>query len=144
MMLTVELGRCHPDILPGVLLEQFGPNAPANVRAVARDRGMDTNTLQSRVVRAGLPSLKQYIVRARLVRACALLEIGSVHKVAMELGYTSAQHFSRHVKNFLGKTPAEIRRQQVTGLTALKAYRDEMIVPHRETLMNLVVPCPKT
>jgi AraC-like DNA-binding protein len=69
------------------------------------------------------------------VRAARLFENPglSVTHVANHLEYSSPQSFSRHVHLLLSCTPMEFRRRY-RGEDMLQRFREELVLPYRETL----------
>ncbi len=106
-----------------------------NVRQMGRYLNVLPGTLMSRFYRANLPSPKHYIDVGRLVRAARLLEnVGlSVTGVARKLDYSSPQAFSRHVRCVLGMSPVRFR-EMYDGSMMLQKFREELILPHLDTL----------
>jgi AraC-like DNA-binding protein len=96
------------------------------------------STLMSRFFRAGLPAPKRYLAWARLVRAARLLENPglSIADASNQLEYSSAQSFGRHVKTMLGVTAGQFRRVH-DGQAMLHRFRDELLRPHRDKLLDL-------
>lgn len=116
-----------------ILFAQF-PHV-STVREVARRLNVLPSTLLSRFYRAQLPSPKDYIDFARLIRAARLLENTglSVSAVSRRLDYSSPQAFSRHVRSVMQLSPVHFRRQY-TGQEMLDVFRERFIVPHLSTL----------
>ncbi|MEK7239797.1 MAG: helix-turn-helix transcriptional regulator [Gemmatimonadota bacterium] len=117
----------------------FHMRLPATtVRRLSRALGVLPSTLMSRFFRAGLPAPKRYLAWARLVRAARLLENPglSIADAANQLEYSSAQSFGRHVKTLLGVTAGEFRRSH-NGRAMLLRFRDELLRPHRDALLDL-------
>lgn len=109
--------------------------AHATVRGLAEALGVLPSTLMSRFFRAGLPTPKQYLACARLVRAARLFENGgfSIARVATHLEYSSPQSFGRHVRALLQLTAGEFRRRyDAEGM--LHRFREELVLPHALTL----------
>lgn len=71
------------------------------------------SSLNSRFLRAGLPSPKKYLAWIRLLFAAALLEqpIVSAAQAARRLNYSSPQSFMRHVREQLGVSVSEFRQR---------------------------------
>lgn len=116
----------------------FRPQRPAtSVLELSRGLGVLPNTLVSRFFRRKLPSPKQYLAWAKLVRIARLLENPglSITDAANQLDYSSVQGFGRHVKTVLGLTASEFRRQY-TGRGMLLRFRDDLLRPHRDTLLD--------
>jgi AraC-like DNA-binding protein len=117
----------------------FHVRLPATtVRTLSRALGVRPSTLMSRFFRAGLPAPKRYLAWARLVRAARLMENPglSIADAANQLEYSSAQSFGRHVKTVLGMTAGEFRRSH-DGRAMLLRFRDELLRPHRDALLEL-------
>ena len=117
----------------------FHVRTPATtVRTLARALDVLPSTLMSRFFRARLPAPKRYLAWARLVRAARLLENPglSIADAAAQLEYSSAQSFGRHVKTVLGLTAGEFRRAH-HGRSMLLRFRDELLRPHRDALLDL-------
>jgi len=117
----------------------FHVHHPATtVRALARALDVRPSTLMSRFFRARLPAPKRYLAWARLVRAARLLENPglSLAGASNQLLYSSAQSFGRHVKGMLGVTAGQFRRQH-DGRTMLLRFRDELLRPYHDALLDL-------
>lgn len=117
----------------------FHARRPATtVRSLASALEVLPSTLMSRFFRAGLPAPKRYLAWARLVRAARLLENPglSIADASNQLEYSSAQSFGRHVKTVLGVTAGQFRRAH-DGKTMLARFRDELLRPHRDKLLDL-------
>jgi AraC-like DNA-binding protein len=117
----------------------FHARRPAcTVRSLAGALEVLPSTLMSRFFRAGLPAPKRYLAWARLVRAARLLENPglSIADASNQLEYSSAQSFGRHVKTVLGVTAGQFRRSH-DGKTMLVRFRDELLRPHRDKLLEL-------
>jgi AraC-like DNA-binding protein len=86
------------------------PRTPT-VRGIVTALGVQASTLNSRFVRAGLPSPKEYLVATRLLYVAAMLdeERTTVGTVAYRLQYASPQSLGRHLRTQLGITPSEFR-----------------------------------
>lgn len=113
--------------------------APAypTVRSLAQTLGVLPSTLMSRFFRAGLPTPKQYLALARLVRAARLFENAgfSIARVATDLEYSSPQSFGRHVRALLQLTAGEFRRRyDAEGM--LHRFREELVLPYALTLQH--------
>ncbi len=108
------------------------------VRTLSHALEVLPSTLMSRFFRAGLPAPKQYLAWARLVRAARLMENPglSIADASNQLEYSSAQSFGRHVKTVLGMTAGQFRRAH-NGHAMLIRFRDELLRPHRDTLLDL-------
>lgn len=58
-------------------------------------------------------SLGNYLIRARLVRSCLLLERGdrSIRQIAEECGFGTYATFSRHFKERIGIAPTDLLKK---------------------------------
>jgi AraC-like DNA-binding protein len=74
--------------------------------------GMPRRTLYRTLAAAGFASPSTLVRGARLLRAYAYLRDAghSAEDVAVKLGYSSRQLFARHVREFFGVRPTELRR----------------------------------
>lgn len=83
----------------------------SSVIKVANALGLKTSTAQSRFVRAGLPSLKDYLAMLRLLYASWHFsdETATIGLVVYRLDYSSPQSFARHLRSRLGIAPREFR-----------------------------------
>lgn len=108
---------------------------PLTVRTLSRSLGVLPSTLMSRFFRAGLPTPKQYLAFARLVRAARLFENSgfSIARVATQLDYSSPQSFGRHVRALLQLTAGEFRRRY-DGEGMLNRFREELVLQHIHVL----------
>jgi AraC-like DNA-binding protein len=104
-------------------------------RRIAAEFGMPSSTLNSRFYRAGLPSPKQYLALARLVRAAYLGEAhGLTLKIIAErLQFSSPQSYSRTVRNLTGMCGGEFRRA-VHGPAMMERFMMAVVTPYREVL----------
>ncbi|HLV25355.1 MAG TPA: helix-turn-helix domain-containing protein [Gemmatimonadales bacterium] len=107
----------------------------ATVRSIASEFEILPSTFMSRFFRARLPAPKRYLAFARLTRAARLFENPglSIAAVANALEYSSPQSFGRHVRTLLGLTASGFR-ERYDGTGMLNRFRDELILPHRDTL----------
>jgi AraC-like DNA-binding protein len=80
----------------------------------ARHLGIAKRTLQLRLEQAGT-SFRAELAHARLVRAKALLSRtdDKLLAIAIEVGFASAQHFSRWFRAHTGLSPSEFRAQNL-------------------------------
>ena len=115
-----------------------GRRVITTVRTLASALDVLPSTLMSRFFRAELPAPKRYLAWARLVRAARLLENPglSIADASNQLEYSSAQSFGRHVKSVLGVTAGQFRRDH-DGAAMLNRFRDELLRPHRDKLLDL-------
>ncbi len=107
------------------------------VRRLAVRLEIRPSTLMSRFFRAGLPSPKRYLARARIVHAAALFEIRglSISDVAYRLEYSSPQSFGRHLRAVVGMTASEFRRR-ASFAAALDDFVGRLITPFRNTFRS--------
>jgi AraC-like DNA-binding protein len=112
----------------------FSPSATTGL-AVAAQFGVVPSTLMSRFDRAGLPSPKQYMALAKLVRAAYLGEVAGlpIRAIAERLHASSPQSFGRTVRHMTGMTAAEFKRT-VSGATMLDRFINSLVAPYREIL----------
>lgn len=110
-------------------------NRVSTVRLLSKQLAVLPSTLMSRFFRARLPAPKRYLATARLCRAASLFENPglSVANVALALDYSSPQSFGRHVRTLLGTTAVDFR-QRYDGEGMLQRFRDELVLPYRDTL----------
>jgi AraC-like DNA-binding protein len=113
------------------------PTRVTTVRQLARRLQVLPTTLMSRFFRAQLPAPKRYLAMARLVRAARVLENPglSIADVSNHLDYSSPQSFGRHVRTMLSLTAVEFR-QRYDGESMVRRFREELVLPHRETLRS--------
>jgi AraC-like DNA-binding protein len=111
------------------------PTRVTTVRQLARRLQVLPTTLMSRFFRADLPAPKRYLAMARLVRAARVLENPglSIADVSNHLDYSSPQSFGRHVRTMLSLTAVEFR-QRYDGERMVRRFREELVLPYRETL----------
>lgn len=114
----------------------FAPRATTGL-AVAAELGVVPSTLMSRFARAGLPSPKQYMALAKLVRAAYLGEVAGlpIRAIAERLHASSPQSFGRTVRNMTGMTAAEFKRT-MSGATMLDRFTASLVRPYRDILRN--------
>lgn len=129
----------EPPYTPGLarfFAAVFAPDAGSGKR-VAATLGVHPSTLVSRFHRADLPTLRQFVARARLVWAARLGETPglSISAIAYRLDASSPQSFNRGVRTLTGMSAMEFRRA-FTGASMLDDYRERLIVPHRDTLRS--------
>jgi len=112
----------------------FAPHA-TTILQMAAEFGMPASTLMSRFERAGLPSPKQYLALAKLVRAAYLGEAQglSMKIIAERLHASSPQSYGRTVRNLTGLTAGEFRRT-LHGPAMLERFMAAVITPYRDTL----------
>jgi len=114
------------------------PPQVATVRALAQQLDVLPSTLMSRFFRARVPSPKQYLALARLIRAARLFENPgfSVANVANHLDYSSPQSFGRHVRTLMRLTALQFR-EQYDGEGMLQHFRQTLVLPHLDRLRAL-------
>lgn len=130
----VALGEIPPDTrLFFEALIRLAPDIPT-ARQLAERLGVQSTTLMSRFVRAGLPSPKSYLAAMRLVHAALFFERPgyTVADVAYRLDYSSPQSFGRHVRALLGITSSELRRR-FPFERAVERFVALMVEPYLET-----------
>jgi AraC-like DNA-binding protein len=83
-----------------------------SITVLAARLGVSPSSLNSRFMRAGLPSPRKYLTYTRLLFAAAVLEEPRVSaaQVAHRLNYSSPQSFMRHVRQQLGVSVSELRQ----------------------------------
>lgn len=84
---------------------------------LATAAGMPRRTLYRTLEGVGLASPSTLVRGARLLRAYSYLRDAghSAEDVAAKLGYSSRQIFARHVREFFGVRPTQLRRQVQEG-----------------------------
>jgi AraC-like DNA-binding protein len=88
-----------------------GDEPPTTLAAAAEALGQPSRTLQHRLRRAGTRFRDEH-QRARIRRACTLVASGiKLAAVALEVGFSSPQHFATWFKRHTGSTPAQWRAQ---------------------------------
>ena len=109
-----------------------------NVRLLARHLQVLPSTMMSRFFRAGVPTPKQYLAMARLVRAAWLFENAgfSIANVAYHLEYSSPQSFGRHIRGLLDITAGDFR-SRYDGAGMFERFRCELVLPYIESLCEL-------
>jgi AraC-like DNA-binding protein len=114
----------------------FAPNA-TTAHCVADELGVMTSTLASRFDRAGLPSPKQYLGNAKLVRAAYIGESPGITIAAISerLQMSSPQSYCRTVRHMTGMTANQFRHA-VNGAAALERFTASLIVPFRSILLT--------
>ena len=90
----------------------------------------------SRFFRMELPTPKDYLATARLVRAARLFENAgfSIANVSNHLEYSSPQSFGRHVRSVLNMTAGQFRTR-FDGVGMLEQFRQDLVLPYREKLI---------
>ena len=112
----------------------FSPRV-TTTKQLAASLSLCPSTLTSRFYRAGLPSPKQYIARARLVWAARLAESPglSISAIAHRLDASSPQSFGRTVRTLTGMS-AKTFRERYDGEGMLARFRVDLVEPYRDTL----------
>lgn len=118
------------------------------IRSVSDRLGVHPSTLSSRFHRAKLPPARTYLAMTRLLFAASYFAAPevSIAAVALRLGCSSPQAFSRHVRTLLGVSAGEFRRN-LSLATFLDHYRNCLILPYIETLRTFTPlggPIPAT
>lgn len=115
-------------------LVAWAPDAPI-AKAVSRRLGLRVTTFNSRFVRNGLPTPKEYLVNIRLCYAARLFDEGeqTISQVAFRLHYSSPQSFARHLMLYGGITPTEFKARCSLSV-ALDRMTDSLILPYASIL----------
>ena len=94
------------------LLEERCTENPS-IQSIARELGISVSHLRAQFAMAGQGSPKKHLQKVRVKRAIQHLQTSSLSLEALAalLGYASAGHLSREVKQLTGWTPGQIRRQ---------------------------------
>jgi AraC-like DNA-binding protein len=135
--LSVDLAGAHPDCCRFFEILFCLPGGIGTVRSLSHHLGVVPSTLMSRFFRARLPAPKRYLAMTRLIRAAQLFENPglSVANVANRLDYSSPQSFGRHVRGLIQLTAVEFR-QKYDGEGMLQRFRQDLVLPHLDTLRN--------
>lgn len=102
----------HPAVARAKDLLERQPNRPWTLLDLSRTTGLSPSHLADRFSREiGLPP-HRYLLQVRLERARELLRDCdiSIRDLALELGFSSSQHFAAAFKRATGKTAGEYRR----------------------------------
>ena len=136
-LIREDLPNAPEDCLRFIDAMFLAPAYVSTVQQIARANGVVPSTFMSRFFRVQLPAPKRYLAMARLVRAARLFENPglSITHVSNHLEYSSAQSFSRHVHLLLRRTPMQFRREY-DGERMLQLFRDQLILPYRDTLLR--------
>jgi AraC-like DNA-binding protein len=112
-----------------------GSRSFGSVRRLAESVEILPSTLMSRFYRAGLPTPKQYLAIARLIRAAYLFENTgfSIANVANHLEYSSPQSFGRHIRGTMGMTALQFRRKY-SGLSMFEMFEERLVEPYWKVL----------
>jgi AraC-like DNA-binding protein len=93
------------------LIELGLSEARPSIDAIARRLGLSRRTLQRRLEDAGTRYVDiQHHVRARRAKVLLAGANLSIGRIALELGYTDASHFTRAYLEWTGLTPSQWRR----------------------------------
>jgi AraC-like DNA-binding protein len=135
--LAIDLAKASADCWAFFQALFKSPPRVSTVQLLAESLNVLPSTLMSRFFRAGLPAPKRYLAVARLIRAAHLFENQgfSVANVANHLDYSSPQSFGRHVRTMMGLTAVQFRCSR-SAQDMLKLFRDELVLPHVETLRH--------
>jgi AraC-like DNA-binding protein len=122
------------DVMRNFFSAIFAGDATSAVR-LARKLETPASTFNSRFLRAGLPTPKQYLALARLVRAAYLGEAQglTLKAIAERLQFSSAQSYSRTVRNLTGMSGGEFRRA-VHGPAMMERFMEAVVTPYRDIL----------
>ena len=111
-------------------------NSPCNVAALAQCVGLHVRTLQRRFEEHFHTPPKQWMIRDRLARGCALLFEGLSNKeIAARLGYSQQSNFCRDFKRVYGRPPQEFAQRAAGKSTEKPALLES-------TLQRVGKPCP--
>lgn len=106
------------DVLPTLLFRTNGGLTPSEI---AHHCHCHPKTLRAHLRNAGLPSTSKLIVWTRLIHACHLLQDPgrSVERVALVLGFDSANNFRNQLLRYVGLRPTDLReRERVESVLA--------------------------
>lgn len=94
------------------LIEERCAENPS-IQSIARELGTSVSHLRAQFALVGQGSPKRHLQKVRVRRAIQHLKTSSLSLEALAalLGYASAGHLSREVKQLTGFTPGQIRRQ---------------------------------
>jgi AraC-like DNA-binding protein len=120
-------------------LVQLAPST-TSLRTVASKAGILRSSLNSRFLRARLPSPKQYLTSIRLLFAAGILEnqTVSIADAAYRLNYSSPQSFGRHVREQLGLHGTEFRQRY--GFPELAAHATFQLIDQHEHALRSFRP----
>jgi transcriptional regulator GlxA family with amidase domain len=93
-----------------LMAERF--SAPISIQQVAREVGIAPSTLRAQFARVRGKTPSAYLQEIRVRHALNLLRTSdiTIEAVALQCGYDSASHLSRHIKRATGKSPGSLRR----------------------------------
>ena len=106
--------RFSNNLLP--LIESMLGNVPTTINQLADHLAIHPRSIQRLLAHEG-KTFSQLLEQARLDRATNYLNNTdiSITKLALELGYSDAAHFSRAFKRWQGQTPRSFRIDSQTG-----------------------------
>jgi AraC-like DNA-binding protein len=92
-----------------LMAERF--SAPISIQQVAREVGIAPSTLRAQFARVRGKTPSAYLQEIRVRHALNLLRTSdiTIEAVALQCGYDSASHLSRHIKRATGKSPGSLR-----------------------------------
>jgi AraC-like DNA-binding protein len=93
-----------------LMAERF--SSPLSIQQIAREVGIAPSTLRAQFARVRGRTPSAYLQEIRVRHALNLLRTSdiTIEAVALQCGYDSASHLSRHIKRATGKTPGSLRR----------------------------------
>lgn len=123
-----DLAGCAPSTQDVVAL-CFSPGV-RNGLALAKALGLGPSTLNTRFARTGLPTPRTCVAEARLAVAALLMQkLGAAGgDIALAMGYSSPQAFSRTVAIVTGGSVTAFR-QELAGERMLTRFRETRILP---------------
>ncbi len=109
----------------------------STVILIAKELDSPPSSFNSRFCRAGLPSPKQYLAQAKLVRAAYLGEAPALTLTAIagRLHASSPQSYSRTVRRLTGLCAGEFRRA-VHGPAMMERFMAAVVTPYRDILRD--------
>lgn len=98
------------DEVERLMAERF--SAPLSIQQIAREVGIAPSTLRAQFARVRGKTPSAYLQEIRVRHALNLLRTSdiTIEAVALQCGYDSASHLSRHIKRATGKSPGSLRR----------------------------------
>jgi AraC family transcriptional regulator len=103
----------HPAVLRARELLEHQPGRPWRLDDLARLSGLSTNHLVECFTReVGVPP-RHYLLQVRIDRAQEMLVQSDlpITALALELGFSSSQHFAATFKRLTGKTALQVRKE---------------------------------
>ena len=99
-----------------ILAIRENPGESWTVQTLARRAGLSVSQLARRMHALVGCSPQNFVIRARIDRACRLMETSplSLEQIADSLGYTDVYFFHRQFKNVIGVTPGSWRKKRQT------------------------------